>query len=752
MDRVYLYVGTRDSIGEAVSGVQTYTENEKQRVLGLIFSSLGVASETDEGGTEVHANDTNLKCTESGGSLTISPGYAITSGYHYINVASTDSRTFTVGVDFDYGDTIYVRNTEVLSRIKERAKGYYLDTFGPGTHYTRGEDSWALTTADPGVSGVALCIPVSDGVTTDLRKSNLLKFNHKFVDDTNIPKKDREAEYTLNVILNSGLVMKDSVSGYEFRISGITGLTGNIEFTGQQFQASVSGAHEHGTNNAFLTRVDAITDTYWPDVFSFFASGYVSSGQQYFLTDQNLRDVTTHPLFGFLQRGIINYQDGHGERQVLTRKIASTPNIPSGVTFTLIQERAPEYATVQLRDAMRAYTYKEKDKVFKLSAQAGLSAFYNDVASYSAANGYTSSSGLQGDTYIMAEASGLIAATYVSGYDDLYLGLTTSGQPLASVLSLISTTAGSYETAADAVDADLDSLGTEILDKGSRIQVRPNATINKKYHARLSWTEPVLIDNEDIMGYDVRIYKYNADATNPGDITPQQLQDNYYPDIIREQNISTPRKRLTLTSRNNGVVDADPTTTNSDDKPAWDQGLRVAITAASYASMNPSIGDYITINDETHLLVKHGIDTGIGTQRYLQFAEAYSTTPSPSDVIYCKGPSYDTSTANTSVVFPIDIDEAYIAYVRAVNEYNLASDWTTAVHQSTNYLADSAGVLLISGVQDDAEYLTQIKRIEADRLTSKFENQIVNLQRQIDAAPDAVTISNIITSLNSNSS
>lgn len=745
MNRVHLYANTRDSLPLAISGMQDYAETEKQRFFSQVFSSLGVASETDETGLSIHEADTNLKCTESGGTLTISPGFAITSGYHYIKVASTDTRTFTEGVDFDYTNTIYIRNVETGTRLVEQAKGYYLDTAGIGNRNTRVLDSWQMTTVDPGISGVALCVPVSNGVTTDLRASSLLKFNNKLADDTKIVKKDRDAEFDHNIILNSGLFMKDPISGSEFHISGLTELPGIIKFTGNDFVAAISGAHEHGAGNENLSRINTLTGSLWPDVNSFYNSGYVSSGGYYFLHDQNLRTVTTHPLYGFLQMGVVNYQDGHGERQVLTRKIASVPNAPDDLEFSLIQERAPEAATRKLRDAMRAYTFKEYEHVFNQSAYTALTAYYNDVAALAASSGYTNSSGIQTNAYLIAEASGLISAAYISGLVQFYLTTIQNDKSLEQVLSQISVAAGDYETAKATLDSDLDILSKDILTKGARMKVRPNAVVNTKYHARVSWTEPSLVDSEDIMGYDVRIYQYNADAGDPGSVTPSQLQASYSSDIVREQNVSTPRKRLTLTAQNNGAVDSAPTTTNSEDKPAWDQGLRVAITTASYASMSPTIGDYITINGETHILVKHGTDTGIGTQRYLQFAEAWDTVPSPSDVISCDRPTWDTTTANTSVVFPIDIDQAYIAYVRSVNEFNMASAWSTAVYQATNSLEDSVGIPLISGVQDDAEYLAEINRIERKQLTKTFENQILNLERTVAALPDNLTIANLVT-------
>jgi hypothetical protein len=123
---------------------------------------------------------------------------------------------------------------------------------------------------------------------------------------------------------------------------------------------------------------------------------------------------------------------------------------------------------------------------------------------------------------------------------------------------------------------------------------------------------------------------------------------------------------------------------------------------------------------------------------------------STSDTGNVSRPYYDTSTANTFVQFPIDIDEAYIAYVRAVNENNICSDWTTAVYQDTNSLPDNYGVVLISGIQEDAEYLEEIERIRQTQLTRKYETQIVNLQRQIDSKIGAVEFANLTQTVNEN--
>lgn len=742
MSKVFLYPNTRDSIPAAFDDLQNYVISGQNGFLGRIFSSLGVASETDNTGIAVLSTDTNLKCTsDTPGHLTIAPGYAITSGFHVLYVAATDSRTLTEGTEYSYGDTIYLAYSGISSRLKEQAKGFFLDTTASGNVYTREISSWRVTTTDPGVSGVVLCSVAASDVVTDLRANNLLKFNHKLVDDIHIVKKDRENTLDMNLILSSGLVISDIGGSYEYTIDPLTGLTGNVTHSGIHLVTAISGQHTHGANNEYLTRIVTLTETKWAELDHFLNSGYTSSGGYQFLHDQNLRNVTTHPLYGFLQMGLINYQDGHGERQVLTRKVASIPNVPSGVTFSLIEERAPENATRKLRDAMRAYNYQEQAYVENMSAYASIASLRSVVSAYAAASGYTTSEDLQTDTYIMLQASGVVADAYAT-YDTLYLSATTSGYTTSEVLSQMYSLMGDLDTAKASINSELTVLGKDILSKGARMQVRPNAVINKKYHARLYWEEPALVDLENIIGYDVRIYRYNSDAVNPGAVTPETLVSNYTSDIIGVTNQSTANKRITLTALTGGTAKDPPSSlVGSDDPYAWNLALRVYISDADYTAMDPDIGNFITIVDdtdgttETKTLVKHGTDTGLSA-KYLQFAEPFSFIPQNPDIITQVKPTWDTSTANTSVMFPIDIDQAYIAYVRAVNEFNMASAWTTAVYQRTNDLPDNQGVVLISGVQDDAEYLAQINTIQKNELLRGVTDQLANLERAQAAAPD----------------
>lgn len=755
MDKVFFYAGSRDSIPEAFSDLQTNIELSQEAFFNLVFSSLGVACETDKTGTAILSSDTNLLCVAGAGTVTISPGYAITSGLHYLYVAPTDSRTLTEGIDYAYGDTIYLAYSGQMSRLKERAKGFYLDTAGAGFQPTRETGVWRVTTTNPGVSGVVLCsVDPGDDIVTDLRANNLLKFNRKLADDIYIVKKDKEADFQLNVILHSGLVFEDIASAYKYTITPVSGLSDNVTHSGIQLLTAVSGQHTHGTGNQYLSRIVNLTETVWADVDHFFNSGYTNSDGYQFLHDQNLREVTTHPLYGFLQRGVINFQDGQGERQVITRKVASVPNVPSGIAFTLIQERAPEAATRELRDAMRAYSFKEHEIVENQSAFAALAYLRNYAATVATASGYTTSSGLQTNASFMYEASGVIADGYAASYDTLYLSSTYNTETVASVMNQIYSLMATKETEQTALNSTLEILSKDILSKGARMKVRPNAVVNKKYHARLSWTEPALVDLEYITGYDVRIYQYNADATNPGTVTPLQLITNYAADVISVKNETTPSNRLTITNYTSRVVDSYPVDTSlSDDKYAWAAYLRVPIASAAYSAMNPQIGDYITIKDatdsteETKVLVKHGYDSAIATY-YLQFTEPFSFVPAASDDIYHGRTTWDTSTANTSIMFPIDIDQCYIAYVRSINEHNLSSEWSDPVYQLTNSLTDNVGVALISGVTDDAEYLAQITTIEGNAFAQKFSTQLLALERQIVAAPNTEAFAAVVQTLN----
>ncbi len=754
MNKVFLYTNTRDSLPSAFADLQANIEENTSDFFSLVFSSFGVASETDKTGTTVKSSDTNLKCTAAGGSLTIAPGYAITSGLHVLYAAPGDPRTLVEGVDYAANDYIYIAYSGSDSRLVEQAKGFFLDTTAAGWKNTRQEGVWYATTINPGVSGVLLCQIGAGDTVTDLRQNNLLKLNHKLVNDVYVVKKDREADFQMNVILQSGLVLDDVASAYNYTITPLSGLTASVTHSGIQLFTAVSGQHTHGAGNQYLSRIENLTETRWADIYSFFNSGYVSSGGYQFLHDQNLREVTTHPLYGFLQRGVINYQDGHGERQVLTRKVASVPNVPSGITFSLIQERAPEAATRELRDAMRAYEFIQHRTVENQSAYAALAYLRNYAATVATASGYTTSSGLQTNTLYMLEASGVIADGYAASYDALYLSTGYNNQTVASVMNQMYTLMTTKETEQTAIDSTATTLRRDILTKGARMKVRPNAVINRKYHARLSWTEPALVDLEYITGYDVRIYQYNADAVNPGVQTPEDLTMNFAADIVSIKNETTPSNRLTVTNFNLRAADNAPSNIlGSDDKYAWQAGLRVAIDATAYSNMSPMTGDYITIQDadddtmETKVLVKHGQDTGLSVY-YLQFNDAFSFVPVALDKIYHKRPSWDSSTANTHVMFPIDIDQCYIAYVRSINEHNLASEWSAPVYQLTNTLPDNQGVILISGVSDDAEYLAQITTIEGDALAHKFSTQMLALERQIVSAPNTEAFAAVVQTLN----
>ncbi len=754
MDKVFFYASSRDSLPAAFSDLQTNIEGSQESLFSLVFSSFGVACETDKTGTAILSSDTNLKCVASPGTLTISPGYAITSGMHYLYVDALDTRTISEGTDYSYGDTIYLAYSGQMSRLKEQAKGFYLNTAGGGFQPTRETGVWRVTTVNPGVSGVVLCSVAVSDVVTDLRANNLLKFNRKLVDDIYIVKKDKEADFQLNVILLSGLVFEDIASAYNYTITPVSGLTANVTHSGIQLLTAVSGQHTHGAGNQYLSRIANITETVWSDVDHFFNSGYVSSGGYQFLHDQNLREVTTHPLYGFLQRGVINFQDGQGERQVITRKVASVPNVPSGIAFSLVQERAPEAATRELRDAMRAYSIKQFQIVENQSAYAALAYLRNYAATVATASGYTTSSGLQTNGLFMAEASGVVADGYATDLGTLHLTSAYDTDTVSQVMGVMYTLMTGKESDQVALDSSLTALSKNILTKGARMKVRPEAVINKKYHARISWTEPELVDLEYITGYDVRVYRYNADAINPGNKTPDELTTNYAADIVGIKNESTPNNRLTVTTYTERQVDTYPIdTSTSDDKYAWEFGLRVPIDSVAYGNMSPQIGDYITIRDEddmtleTKTLVKHGEDSALGVF-YLQFTEAFGFTPAAADKIYHRRTIWDSSTANTHIMFPIDIDQCYIAYVRAINEHNLASAWSAPVYQLTNTLPDNQGVILISGVTDDAEYLEQITTIEGDAFAHKFSTQMLALERQIVAAPNTEAFAAVVQTLN----
>ena len=786
MNRVYLFPNTRDSIPEAISGIQNCTEIEKQRFFGQVFSSLGVACETDETGLAVNEDDTNLKCTYVSNTLTISPGYAVTSGFHWLNVTAV--ATFDINVDFSDGDTIYIRHSGILSRLKEQAKGFFYDTASSGWVNTRSSDSWALTTTDPGVSGVVLC-RISGGAVTDLRANNLLKFNNKLADDTKIAKKDRTAEFEKFIVLTSGLKFSDTYTDYKFTINPMTGMVDDVDYTAMQLLTSISGQHEHGDNNDNLTNLNSLVDpnNAWPRVDAFINSGYTTSGGESFLHDSsaavdkiksiaatgswaaldafinsgyttsggesflhanNLRTVASSPLYSFLKFGVISFGDGYS-RKVLTKKISSIPNYPSGITFSLV-ETAPSTTTSQLQDALVAYKVSERGLIFNTKAYSAITDFNSELLSLAAVNGYTTSSGLQTNSYLMSGATNLVTKNYVDSLSSMYLSSAEVDKTIEEVSAQILLLASSKSSEITDNNSTLDLLGKEILDKGARSASTLNDPFAITYQLKLSWNTPEIINNEDILRYDIRLFQYNNSATPNPEHSPSQLLQDGSDNILSDRTYTVGSYSLTQDEMGNLVTVAMPSNyQNSDEPMAWQLGYRIGVTDNSYNTVNPAKGDTVFIDgDGGHIIVDHGNDSGISTH-YIQIPDTL-THPDPDidcsvlrDVVNTDIP--------TSYTFPVSPDQSWIAYVRSINENNVSSAWSPMEYTKVNDLVSpSTGLPIGSGISFYNNYVSEVSRVQQDQLLRKVEEKILNLQRQIEVMPNSVTIANLIQSVNNN--
>lgn len=757
MKKVIFTPGTKMNVWSYLNDMQTYIYDNTYNLVDVFLQNAGVMCETISG--VINPSDTSLKLV-FGATVQVNNGTAIDpSGLLLYNTNGvTGALSPTTGIQYIYAAYDRVNN---LSDTTRKIVGFLYNPSGTTTVATRNEAATTInfelrtTTsfAETALSGVLLGSGTWNGVDTwtteaDLRtpiriKESLLPSGvfRKYGEWSNV-----------GSIKTTRFGIQDDTEAYTYWINN-SGIAASYEMSASGIKDAFDWRHVAGTETTFVE------------------SGLTAGGHTV-LTDYNAISKGSGPggstldasneLTRLFRHGIINLDgrtDGVNDQRLVTTLIPSPPGIPTTVSGQLIELSTDSTFSRDLNAALLNYNLKDLESVRKNEGKALVNTFYGEMQRVAAENSYSKMEGFflysgivylgnqtfshPAHTYTLSGAAHAIAS---GGY-----GVTVSGLGFALPSGVnyyddtpecfvyqINNTVNILNNSLDSIERDRLSAATSVLSKTSRLEIAP-AHARKQYRCRLTWVAPGEVNSEEIKNYNLRIYKLNPSTQNAvvAEPTISVLEADFGKVIeMKDPDTYIRRKEYQTVS---GHVEA-----------TW-SGL---LTEAGYNSTvvycdeateaAVQVGDYLVQSDGTDdqgtpyfVTKKHNIS---GLQLDRQFT--YPLTTYDSFSVYRS--ALESTTTHIRYDFDIYGDQYYVAYIRAVTEYDIAGDWSTALRITTNDLTNAAGQTLGDIINVDETLIARTNEIKNTVFTQRINSQIAALQKSVEDTPERTAFDSLV--------
>jgi len=700
MDRIILATGTKQNMPDNISDLQDNIHSEFKRLYQKLFKEFGVVAEYRNG--SIPATETALKVEVGDGNneLFINPGSAITPSGHQLTVYAP-GKTATLTTNGSY--TLYIKPRAIYTEYTEKVAGIQ---YGEDSARTpiRSEDYYDFTTVDPGISGLALAEFTVSGttmdVTTDLRDTNLLRWNEALYYEDDVVRTDRDTTVSGTLTMN-GLVINDSLEAHSVTFAGQLDSDYDISLSGLVF------AHDNRHSHS--------TDTFNPsDV-----------------------EASASALNLCLNHGILNYSDGEGDRWITTTKVPSEPNQVSSISGHLYQVQQDDTITRSLQDKVTSHRIKEFDLTKATTANTQLRRLRNYQLAWRSANtgsvsGYqlwTDQTSLYGPDQL--SISGFAQTIVDAGWATAEAcGLYMLEDSIEDIITHVDTQADSKVTEASNARSDLDALAADITANSELLQEQPDLA-KPRYRVKITWGQPTLIDNEKIEYYNVKICKLVGSATevDPSTKEPATFLDDEVSTVLRTDNFTTEK------AQKKKVLQHEGTTITVSSVTASTKYLVVDTVISSIAR----VGDYVQV-DRSGTLIQKNIVASVVDSTTLELVMSVSDIQT-GDTIIIYRTELQSTTSSTTQWIDVNIDQVYIVFVQAISELGVAGPWSNGFKIVTNTLVDNVSGNTLRNLKDaEAVVLRTAKVAELTALKTEVSKAVSDVSQQIASLP---TVDNI---------
>lgn len=509
------------------------------------------------------------------------------------------------------------------------------------------------------------------------------------------------------------------------------------------------------------------------------------------LTIQNLLTESTE-LRNLFRNGLVNFLDGNGDQLLLTRKIPSQPNVPvlllSNVQLKVYGQAARSSELSLALDSYQAASITGQQLASHLSAISELRSLV--VAKQIAGltldqlRGDTAQSGGTVDLEVRNRKnelirSGVLSNTRLAGtvsvsngsqvltgnstaFDNSYIGKRilidpgVSGSPVEFTISAVSDASYASISVASTVNiangvfyfADVPEIGfggsiatisamlggIDAIKSGkeqsrslalqqqsdaasivSNHAVKLAQAVSNQYSLFVSWQKPTLVDREEITHYLVRVVELVSEAGSlPNNLTLDALEANHTDLIYRVSETATKVRRQIETDDASFTLASGSTA----------QTLVCSVTV----SLSPN--QRIVVGSESAIV--RSIDPAAKT---IQLLAPLSTEPVVNTPVVAKKLQFETDVRTESFSLPVEPSQRLLLFVRAVSEFNIASQWSNALLVDVDTLTTGTGKTIAQLADSDRQTLALTKQIEREQIAKDMSEQLFALQRAIAEAP-----------------
>ncbi len=768
MKQVILTPGTKINLSDELNTLQTFAYDNAYSLFDLFIENEGVLCDTISG--IIDPADTSLQVVFSSAPLKIMlrPGIGLTASgivlFRDTDLGTSSSITAAGAGVVNY---IYAAYTDTLTDTVPKIVGFVYNPSGTTTAYTRNEATASTNIAfrattsltEATTSGILLASGLYSGATwtwtadarTPLRiKSDLLpaevfrKYgefsNIGSISTTKLGIQSNDETYTL-WLDNTGVT-----ADYTMQASGLQYAYDYRHAAGSETTFTESGLTAGG--HLILTDYNAISK----------GTGYSSTTN----TPKASQELTR--LF---RHGIINFDgrtDGVNDQRVVTTLIPSKPGTPTNVSGQLIELSTDSKFSSELNAAMLNYNLKDLQVTRKNEGVALATAFYGEVQRVAAENNYSTMSGLytySGVVYLgtqtyaspqypktlTAAATGIVNAGYDINMSGLGWALASGANYYDATTDCfvyqINTTVQSMNNQAVSLERDRLQAATSVLSKTNRLELAP-AHARKQYRCRVTWTAPSEVNNEQIKNYNVRIYKLNPTTQNAVATTPTipTLEADFGKIIeLKDQDTYLRRKEYQTVSGHASI-----SWTGLLSESGYETTVVYPTSAGTWGAVR--VGDYVVQSNGTDIGSPYFVTKFINTSGLqLDRKFTYSGIGTYNKISIYRS-ALESTTTHIKLDFDIYADQYYVIYVRAVTEYEIAGDWSTALRISTNELTNTAGNTLANIVNTDEMQIARTNEIKNTVFTQKLNSQIVALQKTVEDTPPRTAFDSLVVRVN----
>ena len=718
MEKERVLPGTRISIPVMMEHLQEDIQLNTWRDFNALIDTYGICCDVISG---LEIADSALKVVLAPYPLELDPtllwvlpGTGLTEGFNYIDVSAAE----IVNPPDDETSTLYIKYTGEPYELATIVNAFlYGDR--TVTAYTREHASYEFVfDDDPGISGLLLAEVTTDynGVITsivDRRGENILKLKHSIFPDT-VVKTDRSSTINGDVTIDGTLNLSGNNAGLlEIQNSGLE--QRSVSITTGQLRDACEWEHWHGEE--------------------------VIQGERTVLDSVNAITANSE-INNLFRSGIINFQDGYGDRFIVTEIIDGIPDYPWPLNVTLQIPIEDPRISRTLTDLIGSYNLKEVESSHNINANTAINNWMQTIQDFIANDPDAMCSDFYGDSDTMPLASGLWSMSYVydsagniiSDYANAIdaLGLENSSNPLGTMYTSVAEILAGIAEEGSRLGTQIETLAGQISQQDSIMNTHPaQPGDNRTYLAALYWTDPTYGGSEvPIAEFHVRVIKIRPESSIPdGSELPVVLGGNYSGDIISTNDIRLTNAVKVLTNLNAQTqVISNATSSNifyvgdTSDMQVGDvvkissdsNGTSVLHTALVTEIGSDETGDYVVLAAPSPVPISHDYYV-------TPYRPEWETIPNTGGVVYYR--------------MGVETNQEYIAFVRSVSPLGYASSWSPGYRFNSDNLFDDNGRSLREHVNEDVNIMSTARTIERKTLKRDMETQLLAVQQLVSAMP-----------------